>query len=163
MKVTILAIIVTLLGCNGRQQIISGLEGTPLPPFNVLLTDSTTLINSEKFDLGKPIVLFYFSPFCPYCKAQTEEIKQDIKSLSNIQFYFLSPFPVNQIKDYDEKYGLSANKNIIVAQIRDSSFTKFYHIPGVPYMAVYNDQKKLTEVLLGKVSIDDIKDIAFKK
>jgi thiol-disulfide isomerase/thioredoxin len=153
-------VLTLLYACHsGRTKIISGLEGKPLPSFNMLLTDSISNLNSSRIPAGRPIVLFYFSPYCPYCKAETEEIMEKVMLLKNIQFYFISPYPITPIKDFDKRFGLSKHENFIVAQITDTSFSKYYTIPGVPYMAIYDDRKILREVLLGKHNVDDIKEI----
>lgn len=157
-------LLIIVLGCNSnRTKVISGLEGKPLPAFNMLLMDSTTHLNTQNIPAGQPLVLFYFSPFCPYCRAQTEEIKSEIESLKNIQFYFLAAFPLYEIKSFDKRYGLSSYNNVTLAQIRDTSFGKYYKIHGVPYIAIYDKQKYLKEVLLGKTDVDVIKEIAFGK
>jgi thioredoxin-related protein len=157
-------LLLAIFSCHGRRTIvISGLEGKPLPSFNMLLTDSITYLKSENIPVGQPFVLFYFSPFCPYCKAQVEKIKQEIKIIKDLQFYFIAEFPLYQIKQYDQHYGLSNYTNITLAQVRDTSFSKYYNIHGVPYMAVYNKQKKLKEVLLGISDVEVIKEIAFAK
>lgn len=152
-----------LMSCGPRRtKVISGLEGYPLPTFNLLLTDSTTQLNTNNIRIGQPFVLFYFSPSCPYCRAQTEEIKDNIKSLKQIQIYFITAFPLAKIKDFEKHYSLSKYNNITVAQVYDTSFFKYFKIPVVPYIAIYDREKKLKEVLIGKTSLNDIKDIALK-
>ena len=156
-------LVLVLQSClGGRNKVITGLEGKPLPSFNMLLTDSLTHLNSNNIAEGKPFVIFYFNPSCPYCKAQTEEIRDNIKSLKNIELYFLCGFPLHQTKIFEANYSLSKFKNITVAQVYDSSFFKYYNIPVVPYIAIYDKQKKLKEVLIGKTNLDDIIEIAFQ-
>jgi thioredoxin-related protein len=154
--------VVFLFGCFDRQKLITGLEGKPLPSFNMLLTDSITNINTKSIPLGEPFVLFYFSPSCPYCRAQTEEIKDEIKSLEKIKIYFIAGFPLQQIKNFNKHYELSAYPNLTVAQVNDSSFFKYYNITGVPYIAIYNKEKKLKEIMFGKVPTDEIRNIALE-
>jgi peroxiredoxin len=161
-KLLILLFTALFAGCfGGRTRFITGLEGKPLPQFTMLLTDSSSQINTSNITTGEPFILFYFSPNCPYCKAQTEELKEDIKDFGNTHIYFISTFPIHKIKKYEEQFGLSKYKNITTAQVNDSSFSKFYHASGVPYTVVYDKNKILKEVLLGKVSTSDIKSAAF--
>jgi thiol-disulfide isomerase/thioredoxin len=149
-----------LPGCFGhRQKVISGLEGQKLPSFSLLLTDSITRLNTSDIPLGQPFVLFYFNPHCPFCRAQTQELKDEMKSVENVRFYFLSGYPLYQIREFDNHYGLSRYTNITILQIKDTAFTNYFKIPGVPYIAVYNKQKHLKEVLLGKVSISNIRSV----
>lgn len=162
--ISLILLLSVLLSCNNKHtQVLSGLEGEPLPRFNMLLEDSVTYLNSETIPAGKPFVLFYFSTQCPYCRAMTEALKEDINTVNNLPFYFISRSSLDQIKKYDQQYGLSKYKNITVAQIRDSSFAKYYQAQGVPYIVVYDKQKQLKEVLLGKTDVEVIKDIAFRE
>ena len=157
-----LLISATLSGCFGRQPtVITGMEGKPLPSFNLLLMDSSTLFNTKNIPSDKPIVFFFFSPTCPYCRAQTEEMIDNIKSLSTIQFYMLSSFPFDDIKKYDEHYQLKKYSNITVGQDYNFYVSNYFKAPGIPYMAIYNKEKKLKQVLMGNVGTDLIRDIAF--
>lgn len=150
-------------GCSEQQPaIITGLEGKPLPSFSFLLMDSTKRINTDSILSGKPTVLVYFSPYCPYCRAQTNEIIEGIKSLKNIQFFLLSDFPFNQVKQYYEQYKLSNYPNITVGKDLDSYFTKYFNASAVPYLAIYDADKRLKQVFMGKTEINEIKHVALE-
>lgn len=154
---------VSLLGCFGHQPTMTtGLEGKPLPTFNLLLTDSMTKIKTDNIPTGSPIVLFYFSPYCPYCKAQTETMINNMKSMQNIRFYFLSSFPLPLIRQYAEYYKLDKFSNIIVGQDYENYFGIYFKVPGVPYMAIYGKDKLLIQSLVGNVGYNLVKDIALK-
>jgi thioredoxin-related protein len=129
----------------------------------MLLPDSVTYLNSEAIPEGKPFVLFYFTPHCPYCRAMTEKLKDGMKTVKDIGFYFIAQAPLNQIRKYQQEYGLSKYKNITLAQVTDTSFSTYYQIQSVPYLAIYNKQKELKEVLIGVSDVDVIKSIAFEK
>jgi hypothetical protein len=160
-NIFVLLLISMTFGCNQRRvKVISGLEGKTIPAFRMLLMDSVTYLNTDNISKGKPLVLFYFSPFCPYCKAQTQEIIEKIQSLRNINFCFISEFPLNDIKEFEKHYNLFNYSNVTLAKLSDTMFNKYYRIPGVPYMAIYNGEKKLKEVMLGRVSTDVIREVA---
>ncbi|OQP62018.1 hypothetical protein A3860_30510 [Niastella vici] len=149
-----------LLGCNDHPAFKTGLEGKLMPSFNLLLMDSTSRLNTNSIPGGQPIILLYFSPNCPYCRAQIQEIISDIKSLSNIQFYILSSFPFDQIKTYyNNNQQLKRYSNITVCQDYNFYFGNYFKTNGVPYMAVYEKNKRLKQVIAGNVSTNVIKDI----
>jgi thiol-disulfide isomerase/thioredoxin len=163
-KLLYVLILVALTGCFGKTpEVKTGKEGKPMPSFNLLLMDSITRLNTSSIPTGQPIVLFLFNPYCPYCRAQTEEITKEIKSLSNIRFYFFSIYSHNEIKGYYKHYQLSRFTNISVGQDYDNYFGNYYPVSGVPYLAIYDINKKLKKVLIGKVGINLIKDIAFEQ
>jgi thiol-disulfide isomerase/thioredoxin len=154
-------LLLILFSCKNRIPTFkTGFEGKFLPPITFRLMDSNTLLNTNKIPNDKPIVFFYFSPDCPYCRAQTQDIIDNIKSLSNIRFYMISNFPLKILRDYEDKYEL--NKYVCLAQDYKGYFNSYYNISSVPYIAIYNTNRKLKQILIGKIKIDWIKDIALK-
>lgn len=156
-QISLFIIITCFAGCYGAEPHETGKEGKQLPAFSLLLTDSTTWLKTTQLSKGKPMVLFYFSPFCPYCKAQTEEIIEDMDKLKDIQFIFVSKFPMPDIKTYQKKYHLTKYPNIITALDTSSFVSDYFEIPGVPYLAIYNKNKKLSKTYLGKTYSSQIK------
>lgn len=153
--------ITTVLGCYSRSnKIKSGFEGEQLPQFTLLLMDSITKYITNAVPNGNSTVLYSFSPFCPYCKAQTEDIIKNINQLSNIDFVMLSTYPFKNIKDYYNKYQLSKYPNIIVGQDYQRGFDNHYQATGVPYLTIFNNEKILVKVILGKINTKEIKEIS---
>jgi thiol-disulfide isomerase/thioredoxin len=99
-QITLIFIITCLASCFGVTPQKTGKEGKPLPNFSLLLTDSITWLNTRNIPAGKPVALLYYSPFCPYCKTLTQEIIEEMDELKNIQFYFISSFPMPTLKGY---------------------------------------------------------------
>ena len=92
--------VASLAGCFASDPQKTGKEGKTLPEFSMLLTDSNTWIKTASIPTGKPIVLMYFSPYCPYCKAQTKSIVEDMDQLKEIQFYFISSYPLPTVRNF---------------------------------------------------------------
>jgi thiol-disulfide isomerase/thioredoxin len=161
-KIVFLLLATFIAACSeDKPSVITGLEGKTLPSFNFLLMDSSTRINTKSIITGKPSVIFIFSPYCPYCRAQTEAIIDDIKSFSNMHFYVLSSLPFNLIKDYYDHYQLNKYPNITVGQDYDGFLGNYYKVHAVPYIAVYNRSKKLKQVLMGNVTTRVLRDIIY--
>lgn len=146
--------IAVLVGCFDFEDPVSektGMEGKPLPEFSLLLTDSTTWINTRNIPSGKPTVLFYFSPTCPYCRAQTEEMIEDMDKLKSIQFYFITSNPLAGLKNFCKEFKLEKYKNIISGVDTGYFVSDYFKIEGVPYTAIFNKNKKLNRSYLGKI------------
>jgi thiol-disulfide isomerase/thioredoxin len=149
-----------LLGCSNQRPEVTGLEGKPIPSFNFLLLDSITKFNTNNIPTGKPTVIVYLSPTCPYCRVQTEEIIQDMKDFESIQLYILTNFPIELLRNYYKKYNLEKYQNIIVGYDFGSYFSNYFKIRSVPYIAIYNKDKLLKQVFIGKVESQLIKNTA---
>ena len=143
--------IVCLAGCFGSPPEKNDLEGKPLPVFNLLLADSSTWFNTSYVPDGKPIALFLFSPQCPYCRAQTKEIIEDMDKLKNIHFYFITSFPFPEMKRFVDEYRLTKYSNITTG-FDTAFFTgNYYEATSVPYIAIYGKDKKLKKSFVGMI------------
>lgn len=163
MKTLIFALpLLLFIGCVDKSKVITGLEGKPMPSFDLLLEDSTTNLNTKDIPFGKPIVLFAFRPDCPFCQAEIKEITKNISELKDIRIYLLTSAKFSDAKHFYNSYNLEKYKQICVGIDSLNKFVDYYNCPGVPYLAVFDPQKKLKQAILGKTSIGYIKNIAFE-
>jgi thiol-disulfide isomerase/thioredoxin len=161
MKYTIAFLFIVLLcACEQRKPLLTGFEGKPLPSFNLLSHDSLTIINTKNTPSGKPVVLFYFSPQCPYCRAEMADIISNIASLKNIQFYVFTSWPFPAMKSFYAHYQLGKYPNISVGVDYDNFFLKKFMAFGVPYTAIYSKDRKLIHAYMGRVPGKQIKEVA---
>jgi hypothetical protein len=149
-QISLFLVISTLAGCFGAEPQKTGKEGKPLPEFSILLMDSTTRLHSRDIPANKPFVLFVFSPFCPYCKAQTKKIIEDRELLGDLHFYFISRFPLSAVKGYINELQLDKQPNITVGLDSTNVVADYLEAPGFPFMAVYGRNKTLNQAFLGK-------------
>jgi peroxiredoxin len=158
MKKILLFINVALLfGCFSKEPAKTGKEGKPMPDFNMLLMDSITSINSAKIPSDKPIVLFYFSPHCSYCKSQVKEIIEDMDQLKDIRFYFVSAYSLKEVKTFYNDYQLAKYPNITTGLDTAHSIAEYFEITGVPFLAIYGKNKLLNKSYYGKIYNSQIK------
>jgi thiol-disulfide isomerase/thioredoxin len=154
-------LLIVLLGqCGCREKEVplrTGMEGKPIPAFNLLLADSTTYFNTANIPTGKQIVLYYFSPSCPYCKAQMTEIIADIKSLKDIQFYIFTSSTFAAFKNFYKRFKLDAYPNIVAGVDYEGFFQDYYKVTGVPYLALYKHNKTLAQVFDRKINTSRFK------
>lgn len=157
MKGTLLLLLLSLYSCYAREPEKTGQEGKSLPTFDVLLSDSTTYLNTRNIPDDRPFVFFYFGPYCPYSRAQMEEIIEDIDKLKDIRFYLLTNAPYRQMKDFYDHYNLGKYPNITVGRDFTGFFLKYFEVEGVPYLAVYGKDRRLRNAFKGEVYGKQIK------
>jgi len=156
-KLVFLTLMASLYGCFARTPEKTGLEGELLPSFKLLLPDSATYFNMMDVPAGKPLVLFYFGAYCPYSRAQMEEIVKDINKLKNIDFYVFTAGPFNEMKDFYKYYQLNKYTNITTGLDCDAFFGSHFKANLVPYTIIYGKDKKLKAAFIGKVTTQQIK------
>jgi thiol-disulfide isomerase/thioredoxin len=127
-----------------------------LPPVKMLLMDSTTIYNTSQIPPGKPTILLYFRPTCPHCKKETNTLLNNISALKDVNIYMLASAPFVDINNYSLSYHLESVKNITVGKDLGKSFTNKFAPKAVPYMAIYDTNRKLVKIYYGEVEINSI-------
>jgi len=161
-RIIIVGLSLCLLSChrNYRPAIKTGFEGTTLPAFNILLSDSTTQLNTASIPEGKSIVMLFYSPQCPYCRAEMTNIMKNMSTMAGIRFYIFTNFPFGQFKAFAEHYQFYKYANIVAGQDYTNFFMEHFKPLGIPYTAIYTKDKKLNQAFMGLMPADQIKSIA---
>ena len=158
MKTFVIIIIVSFLfGCFSTPAQKTGKEGKPLPTFSMLLTDSATWVHSTDIPMGKSFAILYFSPYCPFCKAQTKNIIENIDQLKDIHFYYISSFPLSSVKEFIKEFDLKKYNNISIGIDSAHVVNDYFEVPAFPYIAIYGKNKKLKKTFIGKMYSSQIK------
>lgn len=128
-----------------------------LPAFEILELDSSTVFNSYSIPKGRPIVLFYFGAECGHCESAFETLEKGWDSLEHADFYLMSFSPLYQIKEFAEKHHIDQHKNIkLIGMDKKMFFTGYYGVRAVPFIAVYDKNKKLVKAWHTHVSVKDL-------
>ena len=160
MKALVLSILVMLLwGCYGKEPTNTNMVGKKLPAFNVLGKDSA-IFNTQRIPEGQPVVVFYFSPHCPYCRAQLEDITADMEDLKNIKFYMLTSSPYQEMNAFYKQYKMDQYPNITVGVDTADYFPIHFKVDYVPAIAIFNKEKKLNALFMGKTDVRQIRELA---
>lgn len=155
---TLLLIPILLFGCYSKEPKFAELEGKPLPSFKLLLSDSVTYLETERIPTGKPTVFFYYGPYCTYSGTQIDEIINEIDKLKDIQFYAFTPWPYADMKKFIQNHKLNEYSNITTGVDYSGLIKNYFHLPGVPFLAIYGKDKKLKKTFLGNLTSDKIKE-----
>jgi thiol-disulfide isomerase/thioredoxin len=144
---------VTWLACQEEKpQIVkTGMEGKPLPAFNIQLLDGTSFIHSENLPGGKNLVLFYFKPTCPYCRAQMRDMLNNMERFKDKELCILTNEGLKGAKDFARYFKLNSFNNVIVGRDTGSVVLKTYRILGVPLTAYFDKNRQLKTLYSGRM------------
>lgn len=135
-----------------------------LPAFKILEMDSTTVFNTYDIPTGKPVVLMFFGPDCDHCKHLTEELLKGWDSLKNIQFYLMSFGKPSAVKGFYDKFHLEKHSNVkVVGQDVDFFFPSYFGARFVPYLAVYDKNKKFVKKFEGAATVKELYEASLQK
>lgn len=128
-----------------------------LPSFSIRLLDSITIFNTRSIQKGKPTVFVLFSPDCDHCAQLAREIKKDVQQFDQVNFFMVSPpMPLYDIKMFAHINGLVDKKQIIVGQDMDFFFGSFYQAETVPFVVIYDAEKKLFTTLKSIKKLEEL-------
>ena len=134
-----------------------------LPPFQLLLGDSTTLYTKDALPKGRPVLLMLFSPECSHCQHAAEEIVQHKESLKNIQIVMATLHTITQMNEFATKYGLKAMPNVVLGKDVYFILPPFYSIHNLPYMAFYKKNGDLIRTVEGALPMDKVEELFAKE
>ncbi|HTN17622.1 MAG TPA: hypothetical protein VL092_08080 [Chitinophagaceae bacterium] len=144
-------------GQTGKDQQRPAYQQQALPSFTIRLMDSTTLFNTGKIAKGKPTILILFSPDCSHCAQIAQSVKNRIKEFEGINLYFISPpMPFYDIRMFAHINGLVGKPGITVGQDIDFFFGSFFKAETVPFVVVYDRQKRFAAVLTHMKNVEEL-------
>jgi cytochrome oxidase Cu insertion factor (SCO1/SenC/PrrC family) len=127
-----------------------------LPPFNILLQDSTTIFNTYNIKEGKPTVLFFFSPDCEHCQMVTDSLVKYMPQMKAADFYMFTFMPLTELRPFAEKKHLNDLKNVVVGKDYEFFFPMYYKATTVPWLVVYDRHKHLVKAWNGGVKMPEL-------
>ena len=129
-----------------------------MPSIDLLLLDSTTILNSNNIPTGKPISLVYFSPDCEHCQEETKGILENIKKLKDVQFYFVTIDSFDRMKVFNKYFKLKNYPNITVGKDINFSMLRNFEIPTTPFTLLYDKHKNLRVMIKGIIPTNQLID-----
>jgi len=84
----------------------TGMEGKPLPEFAIQLLDSVSFLHSKDIPDGKKLIIFYYSPTCPFCRAQMRDMINNMVKFKDEQLYVLTDASLSSIKIFVKYFDL---------------------------------------------------------
>ncbi len=127
-----------------------------VPPFKLLLTDSSSHFTKDDLAKKKAVMFMLFSPDCDHCQHETEEIIKNITAFDKVQIVMSTTLPFDKMVDYYNKYDLKRFDNIIVGKDQAYFLPVFYDIHNLPFLAFYNKKKELISVFSGALPINKV-------
>jgi len=134
----------------------TGLEGRPIPSFNLHLANDKTWLNSNDIPAGKPFIVFGFDPGCSHCQNLTLWIKQEIKNFKDIPIYYVTGAHFNYMNAFYKFYKLADYPNIKMGRDSTNTFFHTFHRQTTPLIAIFDAKKRLRHVISGEPTIQQL-------
>ncbi|WP_370408645.1 peroxiredoxin family protein [Tenacibaculum dicentrarchi] len=125
-----------------------------IPTFSFL--DLQGRIFTEESLKNKSTVFIYFNSDCDYCQSEATKIQQRLPDFKNTQLIFVSFEKNDSIAQFSKKYQLDNKDNVTFLEDTNGEFSKIFDVNSIPYIVVYDTNKKLLQKFKGATKIDKI-------
>lgn len=109
-----------------------------------------------KEDVRGSLMAVLFSPGCDHCQAQAQEFYQHIDQLQDITIIMIGSEPLERIKDFSVKYGLSKFKNVRFAYSSPVYVMDLWQIHNIPHIVLYDKDLQPIKTFSGTTPVDKI-------
>ena len=135
-----------------------------LPAFNIRMLDSFNVFNTYNIPKGRPSLLVLFEPDCKHCQDVARELLKNIDSLSNIDFYWVTPTQsMTRLREFHKEYKMADYKNIkVVGRDYEFFYIDYFGVNSYPDFALYDDKKKFVHLFQGRVTVKELWDDTHK-
>jgi len=140
---------------NHKKEVSERIKSIPIFSFHTLDGEVYTQDNLPI----KPIVFVYFNSDCEYCQSEATKIQQRLADLKGVQLVLVSFEVASSIKQFAKDYKLNNQENIIFLEDRKGQFSHIFDVNTIPYIVVYNKNKKFLQKFKGATKINNILEI----
>lgn len=126
-----------------------------IPAFPLMLTDGHSITKND-LKRNEKTMVFVFSVDCDHCKHLTEEVLKNISKFKKTQILMVTPFKVEQMKEYYDQYKIKDYPNIIMASEPTRQIMYFYDLHYFPGLYIYDKKQQFVKGFEGTAKVDSL-------
>ncbi|MDO4783044.1 MAG: TlpA family protein disulfide reductase [Capnocytophaga felis] len=126
-----------------------------LPAFSFTDLEGNTFTNSDLKE-NVATIFVYFNSECDYCLHEAQSIRENLLQFDGTQFVFVSFEPVENIKKFAQEQQFLGVENITFVQDASFVFAQKFDANSIPYLLIYNKDKKLIYKHKGQIKAETI-------
>ena len=155
-----LVLFTTTFFSSYSQQSIANTEkkaNSAIPDFTSFTIKDSTEFSSKSLPKKGILLIKYFSEDCSHCQDEAKLFLSKKENIKNIKTIWISGSwaELKRIEAFAEKYKLAALNPIAIGKETGSFLLSYYKITGLPYAAVYKDNKLIKEYT-GEVDFEEL-------
>jgi hypothetical protein len=131
--------------------------GSPLPPLNLIMMDSSVITNKDVKNNANLFVMI-FNPTCGHCEAQTETFKSNISLFKKTKLLLVAtPMMKPYLPTFNANHKMSDFPTIQYG-IDSATSARLFIYQSLPQINIYDKDRKLIKIFSGNVVIDSLKE-----
>lgn len=160
-RILIALLLLSLTGSaqTAAKDTLPYLKYPTLPAFMLQNPDSTSFFNFFDVRADRPTVMFFFAPDCDHCHLTTKELLASMDEMKKADFYWFTYMPLTALREFTAEHKLNDYPNIKTGRDHTFFFMKFYGAKTVPYLVIYDKNKKLVKLYDGAIKVPEIVNI----
>ncbi|HOO10548.1 MAG TPA: redoxin domain-containing protein [Cyclobacteriaceae bacterium] len=116
----------------------------------------STQFKFTKGDMRGSLMAVVFNPGCEHCQAQAEEFHRHMDQLQDVTIIMIGSVPLQQLRDFSEKYQLSGFKNMRFAYASPVNVLNLWQIHNIPHIVLYDKDLKPVKTFSGPTAVDKL-------
>ena len=133
-----------------------------MPDFKIMQTDSSWFARKD-LPASEFTAIIYFSPECGHCQYEAGQIVDNMDSLKNIHFVWVSYRDMKDIKTFYRQYKLDLYPNQTMGRDPQYFIPAFYQVQYTPFVALYNRNRQFVKAWGMGVEIPELLEFIRKK
>jgi peroxiredoxin len=126
-----------------------------IPAFPLSLVDGHSITKND-LKRNEKTMVFVFSVDCDHCKHLTEEMLKNMDKFKKTQILMVTPFKVEQMKEYYDQYKIKDYPNITMASEPTRQIMYFYDLHYFPGLYIYDKKQQFVKGFEGTAKIDSL-------
>ncbi len=107
-------------------------------------------------DMRNSLLTVIFNPWCDHCQAQAEEFYKGMNKLKDVRIVMIGAVPIEGIKEFGVKYGLSNFENVTFTYASPVHLYKEYGAIPMPYLRLYDKNLKFVKDFKSTTPVNEI-------
>lgn len=112
-------------------------------------------ITPASLPANKPVIVFFFDPYCDHCEKQAEWIKKDLKKLDGITLLWVSTEALEEINSFAKKY-FPSSSNTIFCGDGEFMFDQWFGYSEVPSIYVYDKNRNRVKAFDKETPVEEL-------
>lgn len=109
-----------------------------IPSIGLLSLDSSSVYQTNKLPLQKPVIINFFNSTCDHCQKEAIDLAKNKEAFKKVQLVMISSENLPAIRNFYKEYQLSDIPNIIIGKDYLYTGIKIFKYESTPFCAVYS-------------------------
>jgi len=124
-----------------------------MPAAELLLEDSSTMINTKAITKDLPVVITYVSCDCEHCQAQAQALSGNARLLTGVRLLLVTNSPPTELREFCKVANVRPADNFVAGSDLGFKLYGALKIKQYPSTYIYDERGQFLKLYLGEVDV----------